>query len=263
MDRPQVCPDMTLTFDEHRTAILHQTALLTAVLPDADVHAPVPSCPGWTVGRLARHLGAGQSWAAELVRSRAGAPLPDDDLRAEHRPLDDDPAGLVGLLDDASRELAATLADAGSDGPVWTPTPDGRAAFFARRFAHETLVHRADAVLALGLPFAAARAVLVDAVQEWLELETMPQQLDVRPARRSLLGRGATIGLVATDAQESWMVDLTGDSATWRPGCEPCAATLHAPLADLLLILYRRRPLPAVKGRADLVTAWLDAAAFG
>lgn len=43
-------------------------------------------------------------------------------------------------------------------------------AFWARRFAHEAAIHRADAALAAGIAFGADGDVTVDALDEWMEL---------------------------------------------------------------------------------------------
>ncbi|TMU97573.1 hypothetical protein [Streptomyces sp. DASNCL29] len=57
---------------------------------------------------------------------------------------------------------------------VGPPVPDfgqvagGRADFSARRFTHETAVHRADAVLALGGEYTLDQEVALDGFDEWL-----------------------------------------------------------------------------------------------
>ena len=72
---------------------------------------------------------------------------------------------------------------------MWTPVPGYDGDFWPRRFAHEALVHRADAALALGVPFAAEADVAADAIDEWMELGSLPMMLDAEPALRELLGR--------------------------------------------------------------------------
>jgi Mycothiol maleylpyruvate isomerase N-terminal domain len=56
------------------------------------------------------------------------------------------------LVEGAAR-LADTLRGAGPDAKLWTPVPGGSTKFYARRFAHETVIHRADATLAVGAEF--------------------------------------------------------------------------------------------------------------
>ena len=66
-----------MRFDDHCSWIVAQTELLVADLPRASLGLPVPSCPGWTLGALLRHIGGGHRWAAEIVRTRATGFLPD------------------------------------------------------------------------------------------------------------------------------------------------------------------------------------------
>ncbi|HEY2286560.1 MAG TPA: maleylpyruvate isomerase N-terminal domain-containing protein, partial [Streptosporangiaceae bacterium] len=53
-----------LSYDRCCAEIVAQTDLLRSALDGADLTVPVPSCPGWNVGQLARHLGGAQRWAA-------------------------------------------------------------------------------------------------------------------------------------------------------------------------------------------------------
>lgn len=52
---------MTLTYSEYCDAIEAQTDLLRGHLDGADLTTSVPSCPGWNVGQLTRHLGGGHA----------------------------------------------------------------------------------------------------------------------------------------------------------------------------------------------------------
>lgn len=54
------------------TEIVAQTEVLTSGIEGADLTVDVPSCPGWNVGQLLRHLGGGQRWAEAIVRTRIG-----------------------------------------------------------------------------------------------------------------------------------------------------------------------------------------------
>jgi hypothetical protein len=91
--------------------------------------------------------------------------------------------------------LADALRAAGPDCALWTPVLGGNAAFYARRFTHETAIHRADAVLALGRSFMLEPDIAVDGIDEWLELGSLPMHFDIHPWMRELLGPGRTIAL--------------------------------------------------------------------
>jgi uncharacterized protein (TIGR03083 family) len=266
---------MTLSHDRYTAEIVAQTGLLRAAVDGGDLGVPVPSCPGWSVARLARHLGGVQRWAAGVIRARATGPVPgpDTSTRVEGLPpgSGDDPAVVGPWLSEGAASLAAALADAGPGTALWTPVPDGTIGFYARRFTHETAVHRADATLALGAAFTLDPEVAADAIDEWMELGALPFHFEVHPRMRELLGPGRTIHLHATDtppeAAAEWVVDLTGDAIAWRRAHEKSAVAVRGPLTDLLLLVYRRRPVRTgnveVLGDADLLDFWLDRVEFG
>jgi uncharacterized protein (TIGR03083 family) len=274
-----------LDFDRCCAEIVDQTALLTAGIEGADLTAPVPSCPGWNLGQLLRHLGGGHRWAETTVRTRATQPPSDDHFRDLSRYTDEDPGVLAPWLAEGAARLAQTLRAAGPDAEVWTPVPgetpiaEKTPVFWARRFMHETLIHRADATLAVGEEFTAAEEVAIDAIDEWMELGSLPQMLDVHPQQRELLGPGRTLHFHATDtapeASAEWVVDLTGDTIVWRRAHEKAAVAARGTLTDLLLTIYRRLPVERegrqgrqgkgieVLGDAKLLDFWLERVSFG
>lgn len=260
-----------LSYDRYCAEICTQTALLCSHIADADLSVPVPSCPGWSLGQLVRHLGAGHRWVEEIVRTRATQPPSDRELRVL-ADTDRDPAELGAWLAEGAARLAGTLRAAGPDAEVWTPIPGKHTPVaWARRFTHETVIHRADAALAAGAAFAVDPDVTVDAVDEWMELGSLPQIFEILPGRRELLGPGRTLHFHATDtapeAAAEWVVDLTGDVIVWRRAHEKAAVAVRGPLTDLLLLIYRRRPPRGrnieVIGAEDLLHFWLDRVGFG
>jgi uncharacterized protein (TIGR03083 family) len=185
---------------------------------------------------------------------------------------DEDPAVLAPWLLDGAAVLGDALRAGGPDASVATgPIPDGKAAFYARRFTHETAIHRADATLALGKPFSLERDVALDGFDEWMELGSLPMHFEVHPWTRELLGPGRTLHFHATDTDPDdhaeWVVDLTGDALAWRRAHEKAAVAVRGPLVELLLVVYKRRSPQAgsveLLGDADLLDFWLDRVSFG
>ncbi|MDT7724466.1 MAG: hypothetical protein QOI21_1042 [Actinomycetota bacterium] len=253
-----------MDFDRHCTEIVTQTELLTIGLNGADLRAPVPSCPGWSLGNLVRHIGGGHRWAEEVVRTRATGFLPDDQVRK----LDGDDTADVPAdwLREGAVRFADTLRAAGPATKVWAPLIFDTTSFWARRFAHETLVHRADATLAAGTEFVVTDDVALDAVDEWMELDSLPQHFDYKPQKRELLGAGRTLAFEATDAEAAWFVDLRGEVIGWRRAREQAAVTVRASLTDLLLVIYRRKAVPGdgieILGDKELLDTWLGHVGF-
>jgi hypothetical protein len=167
--------------------------------------------------------------------------------------------------------LADTLREAGPRAEVWTPVPGGATGFYARRFTHEALVHRADVFLALDEKIVVDPVVTVDALDEWMALGALPMHLDRDPRVRELLGPGRRLRLHASDTapgqDADWLVDLTGEVIAWRRAAEPASVTVDAPLTALLLIVYRRlSPAAAgatVTGDMNLLDFWLERIGFG
>lgn len=233
---------------------------------------PVPSCPGWNVGQLLRHLGGGQRWADEIIRTRATKPVSDKHFRDLSAYTDEDPAVLGPWLIEAAAQLADTLRTAGPDAQVCTdPVPDGTAKFYARRFMNEAAIHRADATLALGTEFTVDEDVAVDAIDEWMWLGSLPMHFEFHPTMRELLGPGRTLHFhatgIASEAAAEWLIDLTGDAIVWRRAHEKAAVAVRGPLTDLLLVIYNRRPARSegieILGDVQLLDFWLERISFG
>ncbi|MHC3475484.1 maleylpyruvate isomerase family mycothiol-dependent enzyme [Streptomyces sp. 7R007] len=255
----------SLPFERHCDEIVRQTGLLAAHVSGADPTAPVPSCPAWNLGQLLRHVGGDHRWAEEVVRTRATGPVPDAQVNDLSAYTHEDVTTLVPWLAEGAAALAATLRHAGPDTKVWSPAEEQfqSTAFWARRMAHETAVHRADAALVTGARFALADDLAVDAVEEWLEFGTVPEAYEPGPDTPGLLGPGRTLRFHAPGAGE-WGVDLTGERPRWSSGpVAKAAVTVRGPVTDLLLFLYRR-PAPAVEahGDAELLQLWLTRTGF-
>jgi len=255
-----------LTYESYCAEIITQTAVLAAGIQGADLTVPVPSCPGWDVSQLLRHLGGAHRWATAVVRSRGPV---QERFRDFSAPISEDPAAVGSWLAEGAAQLAATLREAGPSTPMWTPVTSGNSNFYGRRFTHETLIHRADATLALGASFTAGPEVTLDAIDEWMELGSLPMHFEVHPRMRELLGPGRTLHFHATDtdADAEWIVDLTGDVIAWRRAHEKAAVAVRGPLTDLLLIIYKRRPPRGdgveVLGDEKLLDFWLERVSFG
>ncbi|TCO44852.1 uncharacterized protein (TIGR03083 family) [Kribbella antiqua] len=201
--------------------------------------------------------------------ARTGAAPGDDDFRdPTHRfqdPADAD--GLQDWLTAGARELAKTLRAVGPDVPITMPIENPTTRFTARRMTHETAIHRADAVLALGLDYDLDAEAATDALDEWMELGTLPLHFEVHPWMRELLGPGRTLGFHATDVATTWTVDLTGDAIRWSRSDAPAAVAVRGPLVELLLTLYKRRAVDGdrieVHGDRDLLDYYLERVSFG
>ena len=256
-----------LSYDRYRAEIVTQAELLAGQLKDADLTRRVPSCPDWNAGQLVRHLGGAHRWAETVVRTRPADLGPESEVGPGDvtRYANEEPEVVTPWLVAGATALADTLRTAGPGAPVPTPVPSGTTDFYARRMCHETAVHRADAMLALGAEYTLDPDVALDAMDEWMELGSLPQNLEWHPVTRELLGPGRTLHFHATDAEQAeWLVDLTGDTLAWRPAHEKAAVAVRAPLTQLLLLVYNRRTPDGLEifGDRELLDFWLERVGF-
>ena len=114
-------------FTELRTC----TAELARII-DGDLERPVPTCPGWAFRQLAIHVGRGHRWAAQIVATRATAPIPLREVADGKLP--EDPARHAQWLNGGADQVIEAVTAAGGD-LVWTMTGMRAAGFWARRRA--------------------------------------------------------------------------------------------------------------------------------
>lgn len=210
------------------------SALISAVA-QGPLAAAVPTCPGWDLRMLAAHIGTTWKWSAAIVRERRQAPAPYDmPTLADHEVLHYLESGLATLVD--------ALGSCPPDTEVWGFGPHPRtAAFWRRRQAMETAVHRVDAELAIGEPADVTTAVAVDGIGEYVEV-TIPRMhyKNDPPAGR--------LTLTATD---------TGD--VWSYGSpDGGEGTLTGRAEDLFLVLWGRRDEDLVVSGGDpaILAGW-------
>ena len=240
-----------------------------ASLPADALGAAVPTIEDWTVERVVRHVGKVHQWVAGALRlgpggemasigELAGIPKGPDCLPAYRESLD-------GLLDEFDRHDPAE--------PVPSFGGPADVAWWARRQAHEVAVHRVDAddaVHAAGGPAPGAIAAdgAADGIDEWARffLATRWAQR-FGPLPEDLAGQ--TVHIHGTDEPApadgaEWLLTF-GDSGVEVAGTHAKGdVALRGPAQDLLLTLWRRRPLATldVIGDGDLADRLLDLARF-
>src|ERR1700727_2002950 len=101
--------------------------------------APVPTCPGWTMADLTRHVG--EVYLHKTLAMRLGDFPGEQDWPAEVEALPP-----LDLLDRAYVDLVPELPTRDPDPPApsWY-RPEPTVGFWRRRMAQETLIHRLDA----------------------------------------------------------------------------------------------------------------------
>lgn len=250
-----------LAADRYHAEITARTAALAGLAGQADLSLPVPSCPGWTLRELITHVGRAQRWAAEITRTRSAEFIPFRSVPDGRLPAD--PAHRPGWLRDGAALLIASVREAG-DATVWALGRERPASFWARRMAHETAVHRADAEITIGIPPVIAADLAADGIDEWLT------ELSVRPGgepRPAALPAGQSLHVHTADVPGGeWLVRHGEDGITVRREHDHADVALRGPASALLLVLLRRLPPgdPAVQvlGDQQVLSRWLAGTAF-
>jgi uncharacterized protein (TIGR03083 family) len=197
---------------EHINALRRQGNLLADAAERSGLSVPVPPCPGWQVKDLLRHTGYIHRWAAQHITecpdTVLDGPAEQDILRggtADPELLDWFRAGHAALVETLSTAdpglVCATFMDAPSS-----------LAFWARRQAHETAIHRADADSASGIRPEYDPEFAADGIDELIA--GFGQRRKYRPSAEQPGG----MRVQATDTGHAWYVGAEDGRLPATPG---------------------------------------------
>jgi uncharacterized protein (TIGR03083 family) len=231
---------------------------LATVASFTDPGAPVPTCPDWSLRDLLHHVGGVHRWATGFVRGDGRQP-PDGDLERFVGGWPED-AELVAWFADGHRALAEALASAPADLETWTfleaPTP---LAFWARRQAHETTIHRVDAESASGDVTGFPSGFAVDGIDELLlRFANRPgRPLPAVETMRSMVVR-------ARDEPRSWRVTFapSGFQIEADPIDDDAELLVTGDASELYVLLWNRRDAAGseMDGEPDPLDLWRETA---
>jgi len=203
---------------------------------ECDRAARVPWSDRWTVGTVARHVAGTHHVVAGVIRDR-----PDADFGLFNdlvTPPKDSPE-FAPWFQAGTASLLGQLSTVPPQEECWTWYADGgRVGWWARRLAHEAVVHRADTDLARGQEFSVAPEIAADGIDEYLDVfVTASRTGHDAPA-------GPTIGFECSDTGDQWWLDLSvrGARTVTR---EPLVAStrISGTASDLLLAVWGRVPI--------------------
>ncbi len=231
-----------MTNDERIAELERQSEALAALAAGADLGRAVPTCPGWSVAEVVRHVGGAHRWCLRVVE---GGEAPSS------RPVGEpavEEADLVPWFHEGLAALLGLLRTTPPTTPTWTPVPAGIAAWWVRKMVVETAIHRWDVEAALAgaskQPPAIPAPVAIDGIEEYVGdfvVGLVARAQGERPRGR--------IDLVAVEGG-TWPVDLGGTGTTRIGGFA----------SDLLLWFWNRLPDPLdhldVTGDASVVEQW-------
>lgn len=219
------------------STLREEGARMSAAARATPADAAVQTCPGWVARDLLRHLGGVHRWATTCVaEARAEPPSESLEALAGGWPCDEERADWfeAGYL-----ALAAALESAPADLRCWTfmPAPSPLA-FWSRRQAHETTIHRVDAELAAGRTpdhlSSVTPAFAADGVDELLTGFVPRRSTGLRSESP------ATLGVECTDDAGGWVLSIGPDGVTTSVGAGAADCTVRGAASDLYLALWNR-----------------------
>jgi uncharacterized protein (TIGR03083 family) len=249
---------------DHIAAIRREGDLLAVAAEQAGLDAVVPSCSPWRVRDLLRHLGYVHRWAAGYVTERREERLPGRPTESELLSGGPPDADLLSWFRAGHASLVTALTEADPALACWTfleaPSP---LAFWARRQAHETAIHRADAGQAAGQQAQYGAEFAADGIDELIMGFFGRDAAELTDLQRAS-GRQSLL-VNAADTGDAWLMELTGDgklATSVRRGTGAADCALAGPAQGLYLLLWNRVD-PAggeveVTGDSAVLRAWQD-----
>jgi uncharacterized protein (TIGR03083 family) len=230
-------------------ALREEGGRLADAAAQAGMGAAVPACPGWSVADLLRHTSYVHRWAAGIVAQRLSSP-PDEPSEEEILRRGPEEEALVRWFREGHAALVRTLEEAGPDLDCWAflsaPSP---LAFWARRQAHETAIHRVDAEQAAGSTPEFEPAFAADGIDELI------MGFLARSIRRgNWPGLGGDLAIHAEDGPDEpagWLVAGRPGAAGVSRGTGPADCTVAGRASDLYLLLWNRGPADPLRVAGD------------
>ena len=250
---------------DHAAAFLEENRAFSELFRNIDESRPVPTCPGWSLKQLFRHVGRGDRWAAQIVRDRLDGFL--DPRTVEGGKPPPDPADAISWLRGGAQRLVDAVKLTGVETPVWTFVGPRPANWWIRRRLHEVAVHRADAAIAVGSEFTLKPEVAADGITEWLERVAIQAGSE---GARPPLEDDNTLHLHATDPglgeAGEWTVGVDEGRITWSHEHGKGSVALRGGAIELLLAMARRVPVAdtgiELFGDDTVWQNWLDCTPF-
>lgn len=246
----------TVDIAEHIAALDQEGKALAGAADRAGLDAPVPACAPWRVKDLLRHTGFIHRWAASHIVSpvaevRDGPP--EEEILRSGAPDGE----LLGWFRDGHAALVEVLrtADPALDTATFMAAPSPLA-FWARRQAHETAMHRADAESAAGHVPAYPAEFAADGIDELIMGFGLRRKYRPRPASGD--SSGGTLLVTVRDADACWharMADGNVQAARGPAGSADCV--ISGPASAVYLFLWNRGEADvAVDGDPAVLDLW-------
>jgi uncharacterized protein (TIGR03083 family) len=238
---------------EHIASIRREGVLLADAAARVDLDAAIPTCPEWRMRDLVRHIGGIHRWAAMHVREARMRPVNGFAEAVDGWPTDGE---LIDWFRAGHARLVEVLEQAAPDVQCWAflPAPSPLA-FWARRQAHETEIHRADAESASGRRTSYPVRDAMDGIDE------LVMAFVARADGRLTSDTPRSLHVHTTDTEGEWLVRIGPGGAECSAEHAAADCTVSGTASELYLLLWNRASTEgiAVDGDASLLELWRGA----
>jgi len=216
------------------TSHLTVHAAKLAEAADGSLDVAVPTCPGWTVADLVHHVAA--VYEHKIQCMELGQNPPPRTVEPTTPPLTRMRTALGNLLVEFNGRQA-------QDETYTWYGPDQTVGFWIRRMAHETVIHRADAEIAVGAtPTPIDDELAVDGIDEMLRIFVDWSSKHWAAELGEALAQAGHDTFVVRADDHVWTVQVSEKTVdvTDGPGGGDETATISGTPSQVLLWLWRR-----------------------
>jgi len=241
---------MKLPYSEYVAAVRREGASLRAAAAQG-LDVDVRSCPGWTVSDLVSHVAVIYRRVALILSTRATTSPPRDSSLPE--------GDLLEVFGEFLDDVVGQLAEAAPDTPVWNWSEDEQvAAFWARRMAHESSIHRFDAQQAHGMPEPIVSDLAADGLDEMIDI------IIPRVVSRDDVSLGDGELTLRSSEDREWRLRLCADGVERIDVTSSDAPVVSGTTSLLLLAVTGRVPWDAteISGDRQVLEHWTTALRF-
>ncbi len=242
-----------LRIDHYLDALSMAAARLNEESSEAGMEVPIPTCPEWSMRQLVAHQGMVHRWATAHVRGQDRIDTEAVEAEGLQHPhpgawLMAGAEVLEAVLESAPADLDVPffLADAGRPRDAW-----------ARRQAHETVIHAVDALSGRLGALPDPEEVDIDPSFAADGVDELLTGFLPRPRQRMHSGIPITVLVRTTDTGHVWTVELSRAPAVVHVGSpeRPADTTWSGSAVALYLGLWNRGRHIEQVGR-DVLPAW-------
>ncbi len=231
-----------VTFD--RMGLTRRAGARIAEIARQDPDRPVPRYAGKTVKDLLVHTGVIHRRTARVVSEGL-----TEGPESEKPPAE----GLVTWFEEGLNEMLRALDEADPDMPCWGYGPDPDVAFWRRRMALETDVHRWDAESAVGVATPFPPEVAGDGIDE-VRVMWLPSVKPDDPGEP-----GPIAQFDPSDLEAIWTLTATDSGYELVQGAHDAQAHVIGPASDIYLAILGRLHNPLrEEGNIGALARWRD-----